>query len=183
MEDKKIIALLFARAEDAIELMARRFGKRLYRTAMNILGIREDAEEAVSDTYLAVWNAIPPGRPDPLAGFVYKTGRNQALDRLRRENAQKRSGYDIPLDELADCLSGASLEDEIDARLLGRAIDRFLDTVPKDTRVLFLRRYWFGDSVKQIAFDRGLTANAVSVRLSRTREQLRAYLTGEGFVL
>ena len=183
MEDKKILARLRSRSESAITLMAKRFGNRLYRTAMNILGIHEDAEEAVSDTYLAVWNAIPPTQPDPLAGFVYKTGRNQALDRLRRENAQKRSAYEIPLEELESCLSGATLEDEIDARLLGRAIDRFLDTVPQSSRVLFLRRYWFGDSVKQLARDRGMTPNAVSVQLSRTRQKLRVYLTEEGFLL
>lgn len=183
MEDKKILALLRSRSESAITLMAKRFGNRLYRTAMNILGIHEDAEEAVSDTYLAVWNAIPPKEPDPLAGFVYKTGRNQALDRLRRENAQKRSGYEIPLEELEGCLSGASLEDEIDARLLGRAIDRFLDTVPQSSRVIFLRRYWFGDSIQQVARDRAMTPNAVSVQLSRIRQKLRTYLTEEGFVL
>lgn len=183
MEDKKIVGLLFARAESAIDALANRFGKRLYRTAMNILGIHEDAEETVSDTYLAVWNAIPPKKPDPLAGFVYKTGRNQALDRLRKETAQKRGGYDVSLDELAGCLGGASLEDEIDARLLGRAIDRFLDTIPLSSRILFLRRYWFGDSVKQIASDLGMTANAVSVQLSRTRDKLRVYLTKEGFLL
>ena len=183
MEDKKILALLKDRTEHALTLLARRFGSRLYQTAMNILGIHEDAEEAVSDTYLAVWNAIPPKEPEPLAGFVYLTGRNAALDRLRRRGAQKRSQYDVSLDELAGCLSGVSLEDEIDARLLGRAIDRFLDTIPKEHRILFLRRYWFGDSVKQLAAARGMTANAVSVQLSRPRDKLRAYLKEEGFLL
>ena len=88
----------------------------------------------------------------------------------------------MSLEELEGCIAGASLEDEIDARLLGRAIDRFLDTLPAQSRILFLRRYWFGDSVKQIASDRGTTQNAVSVSLSRTRDKLKVYLTEEGFL-
>lgn len=182
MEDKRIFQLLWQRAEAAIEVMTKHYGPRLYRTAMNILGRHEDAEESVNDTYLAVWDAIPPETPEPLAGYVYKTGRNLALKRLRYDTAQKRRrDYDLSLEELEGCLAGASLQDEIDARLLGRAIDRFLDTLPAQSRILFLRRYWFGDSVMDIAKDRGMTQNAVSVSLSRTRDKLRIYLTEEGF--
>ena len=182
MEDKRIFQLLWQRAEHAIEAMTAQYGPRLYRTAMNILGRHEDAEESVNDTYLAVWNAIPPETPEPLAGYVYNTGRNLALKRLRHDTAQKRRrDYDLSLEELEGCLAGASLQDEIDARLLGRAIDRFLDTLPAQSRILFLRRYWFGDSVKDIAKDRGMSQNAVSVSLSRTREKLRSYLMKEGF--
>lgn len=183
MDDKRIFQLLWQRAEQAIEAMTSQYGTRLYRTAMNILGRHEDAQESVNDTYLAVWDAIPPETPEPLSGYVYKTGRNLALKRLRYETAQKRrSDYNLSLDELEGCIAGASLEDEIDARLLGRAIDRFLDTLPAQNRILFLRRYWFGDSVKQIATDRGMTQNAVSVSLSRTRDKLKVYLTEEGFL-
>lgn len=183
MEDRKIIQLFFARAEGAIEVLAQKFGPRLLATARNILGSHEDAEESVSDTYLAVWNAIPPKEPDPLSGFVFKTGRNLALKKLRDRSALKRNPqYDLSLDELAGCLGGASLEDEFDARLLGRTIDRFLDTIAKDSRVIFLRRYWFGDSVKEIAKHFAMTENAVSVRLSRTRTQLKSYLIKEGFL-
>ena len=182
MEDKRIFQLLWQRAEHAIEAMTKHYGPRLYRTAMNILGRHEDAEESVNDTYLAVWNAIPPETPEPLAGYVYKTGRNLALKRLRHDTALKhRRDYDLYHEELEGCLAGASLQDEIGARLLGRAIDRFLDTLPAQSRILFLRRYWFGDSVKDIAKDRGMSQNAVSVSLSRTREKLRSYLMKEGF--
>ena len=182
MEDKRIFQLLWQRAESAIEVMTKHYGPRLYRTAMNILGRHQDAEESVNDTYLAVWDAIPPETPEPLAGYVYKTGRNLALKRLRHDTAQKRRrDYDLSLEELEGCLAGASLQDEIDARLLGRAIDRFLDTLPAQSRILFLRRYWFGDSVMDIAKDRGMTQNAVSVSLSRTRDKLRSYLMKEGF--
>lgn len=182
MDDRKIVLMLWNRMEEAVEAMTEKFGRRLLATARNILGNHQDAEEAVSDTYLAVWEAIPPKEPDPLAGFVYQTGRNQALKRLRYESAQKRnSGYNVSLEELAGCIAGASLEDEFDARLLGRAIDRFLDTTSKTSRILFLRRYWFGDSVKEIARHFDMTENAVTVRLSRTRQQLRTYLIKEGF--
>ena len=183
MEDNRIFQLLWQRAEQAIEVMARQYGPRLYRMAMNILGRHEDAQESVNDTYLAVWDAIPPESPEPLSGYVYRTGRNIALKRLRYETAHKRrSDYCLSLEELEGCIAGASLEDEIDARMLGRAIDRFLDTLPGRSRILFLRRYWFGDSVKQIAHDQGMTQNAVSVSLSRTRDQLKTYLTKEGFL-
>lgn len=184
MEDRKLIGLLFARSEQAITALTQRFGNRLYATAYNILNSREDAEEAVSDTYLALWNTIPPEKPDPLEGYVYRTGRNIALKKLRFLRAQKRSSqYDISLDELTAVLSGGSLEDTLDAREFGLAIDRFLTTLPKQNRILFLRRYWFGDSVKQLSKDFSLTENTVSVRLSRIRNQLKTYLTKEGFFL
>ena len=178
---EKITALLWARSEEAVVQLAKSFGRRLYQTAMNILGIHEDAEESVSDTYLAVWGAVPPKQPEPLAPFVYRTGRNIALNRLRSNSAQKRGGYDVPLSELEACIAGPDLWEQINARALGKAIDTFLDTVSHESRVIFLRRYWFGDSVKDIARALSLTENAVSVRLSRTRDKLKAYLTEEGF--
>ena len=104
MDDQKIIKLLWQRAESAIEALAKKFGNRLMSIAMNILGVRQDAEETVNDTYLAVWNTVPPKKPDPLAGYVYATGRNISLDRLKYLTAEKRDGrYDIPIDELANC--------------------------------------------------------------------------------
>lgn len=183
MDDRKIIALFQARNESGLAALARKFGRRLLSTARNILDDPRDAEESVSDTYLAVWNAIPPRDPDPLAGFVYKTGRNQALKKLRYRAADKRdSQYDLSLEELEGCIPCRCLEEEFEARLLGQAIDTFLDTVPADSRVMFLRRYWFGDSVKEIAGHFALTENAVSVRLSRIRAQLKTYLNKEGFL-
>lgn len=178
---EKITNLLWQRSESAITELAKAFGRRLYLTALNIIGIREDAEESVSDTYLAVWNAIPPKQPEPLAPFVYKTGRNIALKRLRFNTAQKRGGYDVSLDELSACIAGPDLWETLDARALGRAMDAFLDTLSISSRVMFLRRYWFGDSVKDIATAFDLTENTVSVRLSRVRDKLKLYLTEEGF--
>ena len=183
MDDRTIITRLFARDQDGLAALARRFGRRLLATARNILGNPEDAEESVSDTYLALWDSIPPSRPDPLAGFVYRVGKNQALKKLRYRTAARRdSSYELSLDELAEAIPGRCLEEEFEARLLGQAIDAFLNTLPKDSRIIFLRRYWFGDSVKDIARHFAMTENAVSSRLSRTRAQLKTYLNKEGFL-
>ena len=182
MDDAFITRLLWQRLEQGITQMAKKYGKRLYRTAMNILGRHEDAEESVSDTYMAVWNAVPPNQPDPLSGYVYKTGRYIALDRLRYLTAEKRSSrYDVSIDELAECIPSAALEETVEARELGRAINAFLGTLNADNRAVFLRRYWYGDSVREIAKDFELRPNAVSVRLGRLRMQLREYLKKEGY--
>ena len=182
MDDKHIIALLFDRSEQALTILAQKFGPRLLLTTRNILGDTQDAEECVSDTYLAIWNAIPPREPNPLAGFVFKTGRNLALKRLRHNTAAKRnSHYDVSLDELSACIAGSSLDEALSARDLGQAIDRFLDTLSRDSRIIFLRRYWFGDSVSQIAAALGRSENSVSVRLNRCRGKLRTYLEQEGY--
>ena len=184
MEDTVIIQLLFDRAETAIDALARRFGKRIYQIAMNILSSARDAEECVNDTYLALWNAIPPKRPDPLCAYAYRIGRNTALKKLRSNTVQFRnSAYDLSLDELAGCIPDESVWQAMDARELGRTIDCFLDTQSKDSRVIFLRRYWFGDSVKDIARAMALTEGAVSVRLNRTRNALKDYLNKEGYCL
>lgn len=183
MDDKAIIEGLFDRNEATLTILAQRFGRPLKQLTLNILGNIRDAEECVNDTYLALWNAIPPARPNPLTGYVLRTGRNLALKKLRRNTALKRdSRYDLSLDELAASLSGETPENILEAQELGRAIDRFLDTLNKENRILFLRRYWFGDSVQTISNNRGMTENTVSVRLCRIRGQLRTYLIKEGFL-
>ena len=182
MEDKKIVQLLFARAENAISELSTRFGKQLHRIAYNILGNRLDAEECTNDTYLALWNAIPPVSPDPLAPYVYRTGRNTALKRLHRDTAKKRDNrYDVSLEELNGCLPAGDLEQIIDARELGRSIDRFLNSKSRESCYIFVRRYWFGDSVGEIAKDLRMQENAVSVRLNRIRNSLKDYLKKEGY--
>ena len=182
MEDKKIVKLLFARAENAISELSTRFGKQLHRIAYNILGNQMDAEECTNDTYFALWNAIPPVSPDPLAPYVYRTGRNTALKRLHRETAQKRdSRYDVSLEELNGCLPGDDVEQIIDARELGRAIDRFLKSKSRESRYIFIRRYWFGDSIGEIAKELKMKETTVSVRLTRMRNSLKEYLGKEGY--
>ena len=152
MEDKKIVKLLFARAQNAISELSIRFGKQLHRIAYNILGNQLDAEECINDTYFALWNAILPVSPDPLALYVYRTGRNTALKRLYRDTAKKRdSRYDVSLEELNDCLPRDDMEHIIDAKELGCTINKFLASKSKETRYIFIRRYWFGDSIGEIA--------------------------------
>ena len=182
MDDKKIIGLLFARSETGLQALAQRFGARLHTMAMNILGILQDAEECVNDTYLAIWNVIPPQRPIPLAPYVFRVGRNIALKRLRTNTAGIRnSSYDLSLDELADCIPDKATQRQQEARELSQAIDRFLDKLPRQSRILFLRRYWFGDAVKELAKAFSMTENSISVRLCRIRDQLKRYLIKEGF--
>lgn len=184
MEDSRIIQLLFARAERALDALAKKFGDGLLRLCRNILGNNEDALECVNDTYLALWNAIPPATPDPLSAFIYRIGRNLALKRLRWETAQKRSsGYDVSLDELAGCVADRRASDALDARLLGQAISTFLDRQSQENRILFLRRYWFGDSVREAARAVGIPENTAHVRLGRLRSKLKDYLIGEGYYL
>ncbi|MBP3678673.1 MAG: sigma-70 family RNA polymerase sigma factor, partial [Agathobacter sp.] len=120
--------------------------------------------------------------PNPLAPYVYRTGRNTALKRLHRDTAQKRnSRYDVSLEELNSCLPGENMEQIIDARELGRAIDRFLTSKSRESRYILIRRYWYGDSVGEIAKELKLHENAVSVRLNRMRNSLKAYLKKEGY--
>ena len=182
MEDHAIIELYWQRQESAIQETAVKYGTFLSGLSWNILRSHADAEECVNDTYMAIWNAIPPKRPEPLSPFVCRTGKNIALNRLRSNTAQKRnSQYDLSLEELEPYLGITVVDDAVSAQQLGRLIDHFLESISSDNRVIFLRRYWFGDSIKDIARQMGKTENAVSVRLNRTREQLRAYLQQQGY--
>lgn len=184
MDDTQILNMLFRRLEAALEALESKYGPRLYSTAYNILSVPQDAEEAVNDTYLAIWNAIPPERPNPLCAYVFRTGRNIALKQLRSLSAQKRcSRYDLSLEELSDCIPSHILEDTLDARTLGRAINAFLATLSQLHCALFVRRYWAGDPVAEIARDLGISPQAASVRLHRIRTQLKEYLYKEGIFL
>lgn len=178
MDDHEILFLLQQRSQHAIPALAQRFGPHLYRTALNLLGSPQDAEECVNDTYMAVWNSVPPNHPEPLQPYIYRIGRNIALNRLRSNSAQKRSGYELSLDELENFIPTPCLEDGI---ALGRAINAYLSRLNRENRVIFLRRYWFGDSVKDISTAFHMTENAVSVRLSRIRNGLKDYLIKEGY--
>ena len=184
MEDQAIIRLFLDRSGDAIEKLSRKYGRLLHGIAANFLSDSRDIQECVNDTYLAVWNTIPPENPNPLSSYICRILRNIALKRRRSNTAQCRNNaYERSLDELAECIPDTALEDAIRSRELGRSINRFLDTLPKESRIIFLRRYWFGDSVKNIAALTGIKENAVSVRLSRTRNALAQHLNKEGYSL
>ena len=177
MDDRYILNQLWNHTEAALQIVSENYGRRLYAIAYNILGDHGETEECLNDTYFALWNAIPPQRPHSLAAYACTVARNMALNRLR----EKRTDYDCSLDELRDCIADYGTQEALDVRQLGRAINDFLGTVPENSRSLFLRRYWFGDSVKRIAADFGMSENAVSVRLFRTRDKLKTYLIKEGY--
>ena len=183
LEDSKIIDLFFARSDQAIEELDKAHGMAVRKTVGNILCDRLDVEEVVNDTYLGAWNRIPPQRPAPLVSFVCRIARNQAVSRLRREKAARRNGeFDLVLEELAEFLpSDMDVEADYDAKELTELISRFLFSLDYDDRWLFVRRYWFADSVKEIAAAMKSRENRVSVRLFRLREKLRSILKKEGF--
>ena len=182
MEDEQIISLFFDRSEEALGELDEKYGSGCRGIAMNILRNREDAEESVSDSYLAVWNLIPPQHPNPLRAYIFRIVRNISVTRYHKNKAQKRdSSYDVALDELAGCLStGKSVEDELSAGELTRLLNTFLGSLDRESRVLFVRRYWYGDPVSAIADRMGLRPNTAAVRLSRLRDRLREYLVKEG---
>ncbi len=180
MDDGQIIRMLFERNADALKEIATKYGKLLFRVSENILHCREDSRECVNDTYLAVWNTIPPNNPNPLIAFICKITRNISIKKLRDKNVQKRSGIVLPISELQNELADYSLENQTDARQLGRLIDRFLDTIDEESRVIFVKRYWFSDEIYEIANSVGLSESNVYQKLSRTRKKLKAYLEKEG---
>lgn len=184
MEDPGIIELYWARDGRAIEETKAKFGAYLRTVAMNLLHVPEDAEECVSDAYLAAWNRMPPERPAVLRAFLGAIARNISLDRLKLLRARKRGGGEAEavFEELAELLPDARTpEDEVWKNELLRDIEAFLRAQPERARNIFLRRYWYADSVKAIAKRYGLGENAVSARLSRTRDKLRDYLTERGY--
>ena len=185
MEDQKIVELFFERSEQAIDELAKKYGRACMTMATNILSDRRDAEECINDAYLGVWNTVPPQRPAPLLSYLLRILRNLAVNRYHANTAAKRnSSYDVALEELENCLSGGtSAEDALDARELGRMINRFLAGVDADSRVLFLRRYYWADSIPVLARHFHTSSHNISVRLSRLRGKLKKYLIQEGVLL
>lgn len=178
MNDERIIELFFERSEQAINELDKKYGRVCYSVSHNILNNWQDAEECVNDAYLGAWHAIPPAKPNPLLAFVCKIVRNVSLKRCERNTAVKRNSYyDAAMEELEDCLaSTTTIENEIADRELTEIIESFLDSLSKENRVIFLRRYWFSDTYTDIAKQVGLTEKNVSVRLTRIRKELRKYL-------
>ena len=184
LEDSKIISLFYERSEQAIVELSQKYGAAIRKTAANILNSRLDVEECANDTYLGVWNTIPPQHPNPLVSYVCKIARNIAVNRYHANTAEKCNGnYDLVLDELEECLpSGFNVETELEAKELTEAINRFLQTLEKEDRFLFVRRYWYADSVSDLAVLTGINPNRISVRLFRVREKLKTTLLKEGLL-
>lgn len=183
MEDSKIVQLYWDRSPDAISQTAKKYGTYCTSIARNILGNREDAEECVNDTYMNAWNSMPDHRPSVLSAYLGKITRNLAFNRYKRERAEKRGGAEIPLilDELGECVSGKeNVEKELAYKELINMINTFLETLPVKKRNIFVCRYWYSDSVADIAKQFGMKENAVSMVLSRLRMRLREYLVERG---
>ena len=178
IDDEKIIDLFFERSEQGIRELDNKYGAVCHNLSYNIVNNRQDAEECVNDAYLGAWNAIPPARPNPLLSYIVKIVRNISLKIYWRKEAAKRSShYTIALEEIEACIADQkTVEDEIEARELARIIEDFLDTLTVENRVIFMRRYWFSDSYKDIAELVGLSEKNISVRLTRIREKMKQYL-------
>lgn len=184
MEDRDIIQLFWDRKQNAVEVLSLKYGKYLKWIANNILGNEADAEECVNDTYLKIWNLIPPNRPENLATYTGKIVRNLSFDRYKRANAQKRGGGEIVLvlDELSECVSGNScVEQEMNKEEIARAINEYLNTLPKEKCNIFVLRYWYAAPVSDIAKRLGRSSGNISVILNRARNGLKEYLMERGF--
>lgn len=185
MEDQAIIALFEARSPEAIVQTKCKYSSLCRSIAGKLLPSEQDVEECVNDTYLALWNAIPPAKPAPLSAYIAKITRNLALKRLEQLSADKRSAESLlSFDELDACLAATEdIEAAIDEIALRESITAFLQSQSRESRLIFLRRYFFFDSVKEIAQNYGLSESKVKSSLMRTRNKLRTYLIQEGFIL
>lgn len=186
MDDHGIIQLYWDRDDQAIRETSEKYGRYCRSIARNILGNDEDAEECVNDTYWNAWNAMPEHWPEQLSTFLGKITRNLSFNRYKRGHAEKRGGGEITLvlDELAGCVSDVDdVEQAVDRRELAKAINSFVRGLSPEKRHLFVRRYWYADSVSKIAADYGRPPGSVSKMLERTRKQLKTYLTERGFEL
>lgn len=185
MEDLKIINLYWSRDEAAISETNKKYGGMLHGIAFNILTNHEDSEECVSDTYKKAWITIPPQKPRYLAAYLGRIVRNLSFNLWNKNRAQKRyDGIELILSELSDSIpSTNTVEQEIETKELSETIVNWLNGLPQDERVLFLRRYWFGDSVKMLAYECGITPNKLAGRMYRLRQSLRNALEKEGISL
>ncbi len=184
MDDNQIIELFWQRDESAITETDNKYGKYCFAVAYNILNDDLDSEECVNDTYLRVWNSIPPKRPDVFKLFLAKITRNLSFNRYNAKNAEKRGGTetDLILNELSSCIpSKENVEREAEANELGRIIREFARALPERECNIFVRRYFFSESVRDIAKRYGLSESNVSVILNRIRAKLKKQLAKEGF--
>ena len=184
MEDAKIIALFWERNEQAVQETDNAYGRKLYVLSNHILNNREDAEESVSDTYMETWKSIPPKHPKYFYAFLAAICRNLSLNRLDWRMAEKRSAEMVALtQELENCIPDSRQDEELDRRELRRILEAFLEDLPKESRLIFLRRYLYVDTVAEIAARYGLSESKVKTQLHRTRAKLRKFLAEEGIAV
>ena len=181
MEDKKIVELYWARDEEAITQTSVKYGGMMHATSKSIVGSHEDAEECVNDAYLAAWNSMPENRPTYLGGYMAKIIRNISLNRYDRNHAAKRQGVQVVFEELEGCLTDYSTpEEEYEQGCLKEVLDNFLESLDEQKRVIFLRRYFYTDSIAEIAQRMQMSEGKIKSILFRLRGQLAATLKEAG---
>lgn len=186
MEDKDIVHLYWERNERAITETSVKYGKYCKSIAINILNNNEDADECVNDAYLNTWNSIPPHKPNILSTFLGKIVRNLSFNKYKQIHSLKRGGYEttLILDELSEIVSDdESVEDAVIREEMIKTINEFIFTLSEEKRYIFIRRYWYSDSIKNIADNCDCSANSISVDLNRIRNKLRDYLIERGYEL
>lgn len=181
MDDSGIVALYWARDEQALRETAQKYGPYCHTIAYNIVKNRQDAEECVNDTYVQAWNTMPPQRPCALRAFLGKITRNLAINVYRMSHTKRRGGGQIPmvLEELEDCFFDGP-EAALEAEELTRMLDRFLRQLPQKDCCVFIRRYWYLDSMMEIAARYHMALGSVKSSLHRSRKKLKNFLEQEG---
>ena len=185
IEDKRILLMLNNRDEQALKAITATYGALCRAVALDVLENAQDAEECVNDALLTVWNAVPPAQPENFRAYLLKLLRNNALDRYKTKHRDKRGNghYTEALDELAEVLPAThDTEEAVEKRMMLEAVIRFLETLPKEQRDIFVRRYWRFSSFDDLAQDYGMTVNHVRVTLTRLRKRLQKYLKKEGLL-
>ena len=181
MTDSQIIALFWERNEDAIRETDAAYGRKLYAVSDKILHSQQDAEESVSDTYMRAWDTIPPQRPNYFFAYLAKICRNCSLSRLQWNSAAKRSAEIVSLtQEMENCIPDRSYERKLEGEEIGRVLNAFLDSISLESRLIFMRRYWYTDSIAEIAARYSISEGKVKTQLHRTRNKLQLYLAKEG---
>lgn len=185
MEDKEIVKLYLERDENAIAETDSKYGRLCRSMARNILTTEADAEECVNDTYLQAWNSIPPQQPKNFGAWLGRVVRNTALNLWKKNHRQKRyAGMNLLFQELEDCLpSSADVESALTEKELTAALNRWLSSLGKQDRILFVRRYWYGESVKDLAAACGFTPKKLAKHMYTLRQNLKKFLVKEGYSL
>ena len=186
MTDEKIVALYWARAEDAIAETEKRYGRYIRYITYNILLDHNDSEEITNDTYLKAWNTIPPAKPDQLKTYLGRIARQLSINRLEAEHAKKRNNgqYQLAMEELEECIPDPSEDSDLAQQTALRdSINHFLRALPVEQRRVFLKRYWYMCSVSQISNELSISESKTKSMLMRTREKLKQHLNKEGFYL
>ena len=181
MTDSQIIALFWERNEDAILETSTAYGRKLYAVSDKILHSQQDAEESVSDTYMRAWDTIPPLMPNYFFAYLAKICRNCSLSRLQWNSAAKRSAEIVSLtQEMENCIPDRSHERKLEGEEIGRVLNAFLDSISLESRLIFMRRYWYTDSIAEIAARYSISEGKVKTQLHRTRNKLQLFLAKEG---